>query len=151
MIYLLNSEFHAKALFSRKFQNKLTKQWYISSQRIYCLIFCWVCIFFYSFRKDLEIILSILIIRKTCSTKEVRTYIWKVFQMKKLVETTYKMNGGKSVIFMSHSMGSIMTLYFLHSQPQVIEFKIGFWKIKAYFVNKDYLKRLLTFLNFCIS
>ena len=36
----------------------------------------------------------------------------------KLIESTYKSNGEKSVILVSHSMGSTMMLYMLNHQPQ---------------------------------
>lgn len=39
-------------------------------------------------------------------------------QLKALVEDTYKKNGNKRVIFVCHSMGSPMTLYFLNGQTQ---------------------------------
>ena len=35
-----------------------------------------------------------------------------------LIEDTYEINGGKSVILVSHSMGSTMMLYMLNHKPQ---------------------------------
>lgn len=36
----------------------------------------------------------------------------------KLIESTYESNGGKSVILVTHSMGSTMMLYMLNHKPQ---------------------------------